>query len=112
MTTDVSKWPFGVNPDNQVDFDETDKTPAMKVKEMEPSLKLCMGCGTCTAGCTAGAFTDFNIRQMFLLLNRGRNEEVEEKINRCMLCGKCILGCPRGVNTRNVILTMREVLKK
>ncbi|ODS40329.1 (4Fe-4S)-binding protein [Candidatus Altiarchaeales archaeon WOR_SM1_SCG] len=112
MTIDVSKWPFGVNQDNQVDFDEADKSLAMAVKAKDPTLKLCMGCGTCSAGCTAGALTDFNIRQMFLLLNRGRNDEVAEKINNCMLCGKCILGCPRGVNTRNVILTIREVLEK
>ena len=112
MTTDASKWPFGVNMDNQVDYDETDKSLAMSVKAKDPTLKLCMSCGTCTAGCTAGALTDFNIRQLYVLLNRGRYDEVEDKINKCMLCGKCIIGCPRGVNTRNVILTMREVLKK
>lgn len=109
---DASKWPFGINLDNQVDYDETDKSLAIAVKAAEPSLKLCMSCGTCTAGCTAGALTDFNIRQLYVLLNRGRYDEIEDKINKCMLCGKCILGCPRGVNTRNVILTIREVLKK
>lgn len=109
---DASKWPFGINLDNQVDYDETDKSLAIAVKAAEPSLKLCMNCGTCTAGCTAGALTDFNIRQLYVLLNRGRYDEIEDRINKCMLCGKCIIGCPRGVNTRNAILTIREVLKK
>jgi heterodisulfide reductase subunit C len=112
MTMGVSKWPFGINLDNQVDFDETDKSLVNLIKEREPTLKLCMNCGTCTGGCTAGSFTDFNIRRLYVLLNRGRYKEVEDYINKCMLCGKCVIGCPRGVNTRNVILTIREVLKK
>jgi heterodisulfide reductase subunit B len=112
MAMDISKWPFAVNIDRQVDFNKADKSLAKLIKEREPTLKLCMSCGTCTAGCTAGSLTDFNIRKLYVLLSRGMYEEVKNDINKCMLCGKCVIGCPRGVNTRNVILTIREVLGK
>ena len=75
------------------------------------SSKLCIGCGGCTAGCTAGALTEFNIRRLQMLAKRGEEREARERLGRCMLCGKCLLVCPRGVETRKMILSMMNYIK-
>ena len=71
-----------------------------------PSSKLCIGCGGCSATCTAGNLTEFNIRKLQMLVKRGETKEVGEHLQKCMLCGKCLLVCPRGVDTRRMILSM------
>ena len=35
-----------------------------------PSSKLCIGCGGCSATCTAGNLTEFNIRKLQMLVKR------------------------------------------
>ena len=74
----------------------------------EPSLNLCIACGSCTSTCTAGAFTNFSFRQMCQLIKRGESKEAITESEKCMLCGKCTLACPRNVNTRNIIRLVRK----
>ncbi len=76
-----------------------------------PELQTCIGCGSCTATCTAGALTDFNFRRLHTMIRRGEFKAVEQEVNKCMLCGKCRMTCPRGINTRGVILLIRRALK-
>jgi len=66
-----------------------------------PSSKLCIGCGGCSATCTAGNLTEFNIRKLQMLVKRGETKEVG---------GKCLLVCPRGVDTRRMILSMLKYI--
>jgi heterodisulfide reductase subunit C len=101
---------YTINHDRQINFDALAKDVYLKLIIMEPSVAACISCGTCTATCSAAQFTDFSLRKYILLLRRGYTEEVAENIDKCMLCGKCNLMCPRGVNTRNVILSIQEVL--
>lgn len=75
-----------------------------------PSSKLCIGCGGCTATCTAGNLTSFNIRKLQMLVKRGETAEVQANLQKCMLCGKCLLVCPRGVDTRRMILSMLQFI--
>lgn len=81
-----------------------------------PSYRYCIGCGGCTATCSAGQFTDFNIRKTHFLFSRRQYDKLstellpEADLNKCMLCGKCSLVCPRGVNTRGLIVEMRMLL--
>ena len=76
-----------------------------------PSLKKCIKCGGCTATCSAGQFTSFNIRKTLVLYQWGEYDGLSEELQKCMLCGKCTLVCPRGVNLRSVIVNLRKILK-
>lgn len=102
---------YSVNPDRQIDFDATDKRLMNYVAEKEPSLNICIFCGSCAATCSAGNFGEMSFRRVSLLLRRGLNRELKQEIARCMFCGKCILVCPRGVNIRNVIINIRKGLE-
>ena len=70
----------------------------------------CIGCGACTALCTAGNLTSFNFRKVHTLVRRGEYEGAYEEMNKCMLCGKCRLACPRGINTRGVVMLIKRKL--
>jgi heterodisulfide reductase subunit C len=102
---------FKLSKDRQIDFDKADRRIATYVKEREPSFNICFACGTCTATCSAGNFTDMNLRKIMTMVKRGYVSEVRKEIAKCMLCGKCSLACPRGVNTRNVILKINQALE-
>ncbi|MCK4662501.1 MAG: 4Fe-4S dicluster domain-containing protein [Bacteroidales bacterium] len=103
---------FSVLKTRQIDYDKTDRKVIKYVEENEPTLRYCMVCGACTATCSVGMFTDFNIRKINILLRWGEIEEIKHEIKKCMLCGKCQLVCPRGVNTRNVILVINKAIEK
>ena len=75
-----------------------------------PSYKRCIGCGGCTASCSARQFTDFDIRKVHCYFSRGQYDQLEQELQKCMLCGNCTLVCPRGVNLRSLIINMRQIL--
>ena len=77
-----------------------------------PTYKKCIRCGACTATCSTGHFTSFNIRKIHSFFMWGEYEEMEKELQKCMLCGKCTLVCPRGVNLRNLIINLRKILSK
>lgn len=99
----MDKFGYTISKGRQIDFDVNDKWLANIIFEKEPSFRLCIECGGCSATCTSGNFTRFSLRELNILIKRGENEQVRKNIQKCMLCGKCTLVCPRGVNTRNVI---------
>ncbi len=103
-----SQFGFSLTKGRQIDYDKNNMKLRDFVISNEPSLLLCIGCGGCTATCTAGGFTTFNFRKLHNLLMRGETNNLEESMKKCMLCGKCKLVCPRGVNTRNVIFTIKR----
>ena len=105
-------WGFQIQKDRQIDFDQNNRNIAAEVAGLEPSINLCISCGTCSATCSTGQFTDFSLRKIILLVKRGELEGLETEISKCMLCGKCQLACPRSVNTRNVILQISKALQK
>ncbi|MCX6281575.1 MAG: 4Fe-4S dicluster domain-containing protein [Bacteroidetes bacterium] len=98
--------------DRQLDYDRGDFRFLRIVRAMEPSLDVCIGCGSCTATCSAGHFTGFNIRKLHTLIQRGDNETIKAELKKCMFCGKCQLVCPRGVNLRNLILAMNRAIEQ
>ena len=102
---------YKINEDRQIDFDKNDRRIAEFLLDKEPSFGLCISCGTCTATCSAGNFTYFNLRQLIVMLKRGETQGLQSIIEKCMLCGKCQLACPRGVNTRNVILSIQSAFE-
>jgi heterodisulfide reductase subunit C len=103
---------YKINKDRQIDFDKTDKRYVRFVRQHEPSFNICIACGTCTASCSAGNFTELSLRKIIIMIKRGETHGIKDEISKCMLCGKCFLACPRGVNTRNIIIKISQALEK
>jgi heterodisulfide reductase subunit C len=108
----MDRFGYSISKGRQIDYDANSRHIAEFIFEKEPSFRVCIECGGCTATCTTGNFTSFSLRELQILLKRGENEEVRENIKKCMLCGKCTLVCPRGVNTRNVVTLARQAFQK
>jgi heterodisulfide reductase subunit C len=108
----MDKFGFTISKGRQIDYDANDRRIAEFILEKEPSFRHCIACGGCSATCTAGNFTAFSLREINILINRGENEMPRDNIKKCMLCGKCSLVCPRGVNTRNVVLLIKQAYQK
>ena len=108
----MENFGFSILKERHIDYDTNDRSIAKYISDREPSFRICIECGCCSATCTSGSFTKFSLREIQILIRRGENDIVIENINKCMLCGKCMLVCPRGVNTRNVIMLVREAIKK
>jgi heterodisulfide reductase subunit C len=105
-------WGYTINNNNQIDFDLKDLKIFDRLSCSEPSIKLCIGCGTCAGVCSTGNYTQFSLRKIISLISRGEIYNLSEELSKCMLCGKCSLVCPRGINTRNLITNARLVLKE
>ncbi len=103
---------YTISPDRQIDYDRNNKMFRDYLVQSEPTILRCIACGSCTATCSAGHFTNFNIRRLHTLLLRGETKGIKKEIEKCMLCGKCQLVCPRGVNLRNCILEIHHSLEK
>lgn len=103
---------YTINKPRVIDYDQTDKRVLSYLLAHEPSFNSCIFCGSCTSTCSAGNFTEFNIRKLKMFIRRGLIEEIKDEVEKCMLCGKCFLVCPRGVNNRNIVLKVRETLTK
>lgn len=108
----MNKFGFTVAKGRQIDYDSNNRNIAEYIYEREPSFRLCIECGACSATCTTGNLTSFSLRELNILIKRGENELVRDRIGKCMLCGKCMLVCPRGVNTRNVVLLAKQAFQK
>lgn len=108
----MKQFGFSISQARSINMDEIKPEKVEKLLELVPSYKWCIGCGGCTAACSAKGFTDFNIRRIHNAFYRGQYEGLEEQLQKCMLCGKCLLVCPRGVNTRSLIINMRRLLNE
>jgi len=108
----MKKFGFTISEGRSINYDEVNPDKAQRLLEIVPSYKLCIGCGGCSAACSAAGFTDFNIRRIHTAFNRAQYDGLDKQLQRCMLCGKCLLVCPRGVNTRALIINMRRLLNE
>ena len=108
----MDKFGFTISKGRQINYDSNDRRVADFIIDNEPSFRLCIACGGCAASCTAGYFTQFSLRELNILINRGENDLPRDDIKKCMLCGKCTLVCPRGVNTRNVVFLAKQAFTK
>ena len=108
----MEKFGFDISKGRQIDYESNDRWVAEYIYKRDPSFRLCIECGCCSATCTTGNFTKFSLRELHILIKRGENDNVRQNIKKCMLCGKCTLVCPRGVNTRNIVALVREAFQK
>lgn len=95
---------FKINKGSTINLDTIDTSVYDRLVKLEPTAKLCINCGSCSASCMASDFSGMSVRKVLLALQRG--QDVRSMLSNCMLCGKCTMVCPRGVNTRNIILTI------
>jgi heterodisulfide reductase subunit C len=108
----MEKFGYSISRKRQIDFNANDRSIAEFILINEPSFRLCIECGGCSATCTTGSMTTFSLREIHILIKRGENVEAGANLHKCMLCGKCTLVCPRGVNTRNIITLARQAFLK
>ena len=106
----AKKFGYTITRDRQINFDANNHDISKIVAAAEPTLNLCISCGTCSATCSAAKFADFSLRHVILLLRRGETNGLEKEIAKCMLCGKCQLVCPRNVSTRNLIIQIAKAV--
>ena len=101
---------YGISQPRAVNMDRNDLSTSARIVRELPELETCIGCGCCTATCTAGNLTAFNFRKVQTLVRRGEYSGAHQEMNKCMLCGKCRLVCPRGINTRAVVRMIKREL--
>lgn len=95
---------FSLSKSSSIKLDEVDLSLYRRLEEVEPGVRICMGCGSCSATCNASKWSGMSVRKVILDLQRGL--DVKEMLSCCMLCGKCSMVCPRGINTRHLILSL------
>jgi len=93
---------------NTIDLDKVDMGLYRKLSEVEPDVRKCMACGSCTAVCTGNPFSGMSLRKVILGMQRGT--PLRPMLEGCMLCGKCTMSCPRGINTRHLLLCLERVI--
>jgi heterodisulfide reductase subunit C len=108
----MDKFGFTISTGRQIDYESNDRSIAEYILDKEPSFRLCIECGGCSATCTTANFTGFSLRELNILIKRGENDKVRQNLKKCMLCGKCTLVCPRGVNTRNIVVLAKKAFQK
>lgn len=96
-------------PSSVINLDNIDRTKITQLTQMEPDVRRCMACGSCSATCTASPYSGMSLRKVIIALQRGKDAEAEAMLRNCMLCGKCTMVCPRGINTRHLILSICRV---
>ena len=98
---------FGLSRSSAVRLDQLDLTLYRELEKLEPGVRTCMSCGSCSSTCTAGPWSGMSVRKVILALQRGM--DVAPMLQKCMLCGKCSMVCPRGINTRHLILSLCRI---
>lgn len=111
-TNNMVDFGFSIAKNRSINLDNEDPTMVYQLNEIVPSFKRCINCGACSASCSAGQFTDFNIRKIHSMYRRAQYKGIAELLQKCMLCGKCTLVCPRGVNLRGMVINMRQLLSE
>ena len=106
----ATNFGFSISKPRVIDVDTNNLKKSNEILVALPELQSCIGCGACTASCTAGNLTSYNFRKVHTLVRRGEYAGAYEEMNKCMLCGKCRLLCPRGINTRRVVMLIKKCL--
>ena len=78
------------------------------------ALNSCMNCGSCTSGCPAAEFYDYNPRLIMEIVQSKDEERIIELLKAdtiwyCAQCGTCKLRCPRGNNPFALISSLRQL---
>lgn len=83
---------YSITKSNRLDLDKADVSLAQKIISQDKSFLQCIGCGTCTAGCTAGQFTPHNPRRIQIQVRNGQTEGLaryDEKMHALQENARC-----------------------
>ena len=100
---------FGLVPSSRINLDLFDREKFEELAAIEPDVRKCMACGSCTAVCTAGQFIQTSLRAAIEELHNAHPDKALGLLTSSQLCGKCSMVCPRGINTRHLILSITKV---
>lgn len=103
---------FGLVPSSRINLDLFDKARYEELVSVEPDVRKCMACGSCTAVCTAGKYASTSLREAIESIHNGQSAKALEMLRSCQFCGKCAMVCPRGINTRHLILSINKIYGK
>lgn len=96
-----------------VDLDRIDKSLYNRVVFVAPDINKCIACGSCSASCSVSFYnSNSSFRKALVAIERDDITGIKESLSSCVLCGKCSLVCPRGINTRGVIIAIKDLLKE
>ena len=62
---------YTISKPRAIDIDRNNLRKSDEILREMPELQTCIGCGGCTAVCTAGNLTEFNFRKVHTLVRRG-----------------------------------------
>ena len=70
---------------------------------------MCLGCGTCSAGCPLTGTDGFDPRKIVRMVLWGQDAQLVASPLPwlCTLCGKCEHACPMGINIVNLVRAAR-----
>ncbi|MEG0498600.1 MAG: (4Fe-4S)-binding protein, partial [Alistipes sp.] len=80
----VINFGYAISKPRAIDIDRNNLRKSDEILLEMPELQTCIGCGACTAVCTAGNLTDFNFRMVHTLVRRGEYQGAYEEMNKCM----------------------------
>ena len=75
-------WGYAINKPRVIDIDSNNLRKSDEILREMPELQTCIGCGACTAVCTAGNLTEFNFRKVHTLVRHGEYQGANEEIGR------------------------------
>lgn len=105
----MKEFGFQKQKDRQVILDRVDPDLIASVHQIVKNWKRCIGCGSCSAVCTAGKFSSFNPRLTQMLARLGCYSILAAESAKCQLCGKCRIVCPRDVDTRKLMHELKQL---
>ena len=77
---------YTISKPRAIDIDRNNLRKSDEILREMPELQTCIGCGACTAVCTAGNLTEFNFRKVHTLVRRGEaSVTMTDKIDRVVL---------------------------
>ena len=73
---------YTISKPRAIDIDRNNLRKSDEILHEMPELQACIGCGACTAVCTAGNLTEFNFRKVHTLVRRGEYQGAYEEMYR------------------------------
>ena len=77
---------FGLVPSSRINLDLFDREKFEELAAIEPDVRKCMACGSCTAVCTAGQFIQTSLRAAIEELHNGHPDKALGLLKSCQLC--------------------------
>ena len=96
------------------DLKESDKEWILKIMKENPSLYVCIQCGTCTEGCPVAPMSNgrYNPRLMIEKILLGQKEMLEDNCDSniwlCSTCQQCVEQCPQKIELTEIFVSIKN----